>query len=149
MKFLTRTIIVLVVFNLAMGNLALAQAEGQAEPTFEAAVPLEPGQTTVRRQAPVWTCSMHPQIRLRKPGKCSICSMDLMPIATENSVGVPTLATAPPAVAMPSEQEPPMPSTGMPALSSYYTRARSTGQISSRKVLVIPTTEVKVEDLVE
>jgi hypothetical protein len=31
MKFLTRTIIVLAVLNLAMGSFALAQAEGQAE----------------------------------------------------------------------------------------------------------------------
>ncbi len=25
----------------------------------------------------IWTCSMHPQVRLRKPGKCPICSMAL------------------------------------------------------------------------
>jgi Cu(I)/Ag(I) efflux system membrane fusion protein len=28
----------------------------------------------------VWTCSMHPQIRLPKPGKCPICFMDLIPL---------------------------------------------------------------------
>ncbi len=27
----------------------------------------------------VWTCSMHPQIRLPKPGSCPICNMRLMP----------------------------------------------------------------------
>ena len=27
----------------------------------------------------VWTCSMHPQVRLPKPGKCPICSMPLIP----------------------------------------------------------------------
>jgi hypothetical protein len=26
----------------------------------------------------VFTCSMHPQIKTRKTGKCSICSMDLV-----------------------------------------------------------------------
>src|SRR6187401_2634808 len=26
----------------------------------------------------VWTCSMHPQVRLPKPGKCPICSMPLV-----------------------------------------------------------------------
>ena len=26
----------------------------------------------------VWTCSMHPQIRMEKPGKCPICAMDLI-----------------------------------------------------------------------
>lgn len=27
-----------------------------------------------------WTCSMHPQIRQDKPGKCPICGMDLIPL---------------------------------------------------------------------
>jgi len=27
-----------------------------------------------------WTCSMHPQIKMDKPGKCPICSMDLVPL---------------------------------------------------------------------
>jgi Cu(I)/Ag(I) efflux system membrane fusion protein len=30
----------------------------------------------------VWTCSMHPQIRMDKPGKCPICGMDLIPLQT-------------------------------------------------------------------
>jgi len=28
----------------------------------------------------IWTCSMHPQIRLPEPGKCPICFMDLIPV---------------------------------------------------------------------
>ena len=28
-----------------------------------------------------WTCSMHPQIKLPKPGKCPICFMELIPLA--------------------------------------------------------------------
>jgi len=28
----------------------------------------------------IWTCSMHPQIRLSEPGKCPICGMDLIPL---------------------------------------------------------------------
>ena len=27
-----------------------------------------------------WTCAMHSQIRLGKPGKCPICGMDLIPL---------------------------------------------------------------------
>lgn len=27
-----------------------------------------------------WTCAMHPQIKLAKPGKCPICGMDLIPL---------------------------------------------------------------------
>ncbi len=30
-------------------------------------------------QEEVWTCSMHPQIRMPKPGQCPICGMDLIP----------------------------------------------------------------------
>lgn len=30
-------------------------------------------------QDTVWTCSMHPQIRMEEPGQCPICGMDLIP----------------------------------------------------------------------
>lgn len=33
----------------------------------------------VEKKVEVWTCSMHPQIRLPNPGKCPICGMDLIP----------------------------------------------------------------------
>ena len=33
----------------------------------------------------VWTCSMHPQVRLPKPGKCPICSMPLIPVNQPSS----------------------------------------------------------------
>ena len=36
-----------------------------------------------KRQVTMWTCSMHPQIRQPKPGKCPICFMDLVPVITE------------------------------------------------------------------
>lgn len=29
----------------------------------------------------VWTCSMHPQVRQPRPGKCPICGMDLIPVS--------------------------------------------------------------------
>ena len=28
----------------------------------------------------IWTCSMHPQVKLPEPGKCPICFMDLIPL---------------------------------------------------------------------
>ncbi|MEK6615086.1 MAG: efflux RND transporter periplasmic adaptor subunit, partial [Bacteroidota bacterium] len=34
----------------------------------------------IEQQATIWTCSMHPQIRKDKPGKCPICAMDLIPL---------------------------------------------------------------------
>lgn len=37
------------------------------------------------KKAQIWTCSMHPQIRLPNPGKCPICGMDLIPAAEEGA----------------------------------------------------------------
>ncbi len=33
-------------------------------------------------QGQIWTCSMHPQIRMNEPGQCPICGMDLIPAAS-------------------------------------------------------------------
>jgi Cu(I)/Ag(I) efflux system membrane fusion protein len=33
----------------------------------------------------LWTCSMHPQIKQDKPGKCPICAMDLVPLSDLSS----------------------------------------------------------------
>lgn len=38
------------------------------------------GHETVAAQEEIWTCSMHPQIRMHEPGKCPICAMDLIPL---------------------------------------------------------------------
>ncbi|MDA3893935.1 MAG: efflux RND transporter periplasmic adaptor subunit [Salinivirgaceae bacterium] len=35
--------------------------------------------------ATTWTCSMHPQIKMDKPGQCPICAMDLIPLETNSS----------------------------------------------------------------
>jgi Cu(I)/Ag(I) efflux system membrane fusion protein len=32
--------------------------------------------------AQLWTCSMHPDVKQPKPGKCPLCFMDLVPVAT-------------------------------------------------------------------
>jgi len=37
----------------------------------------------------IWTCSMHPQIRLDEPGKCPICGMDLIPLERNASASNP------------------------------------------------------------
>jgi Cu(I)/Ag(I) efflux system membrane fusion protein len=36
----------------------------------------------------VWTCAMHPQIRMDKPGKCPICGMDLIPLSQSGNTSV-------------------------------------------------------------
>ena len=37
----------------------------------------------------VWTCAMHPQIRLAKAGKCPLCGMDLVTVKNEKKEDVP------------------------------------------------------------
>jgi Cu(I)/Ag(I) efflux system membrane fusion protein len=47
----------------------------------------------------IWTCSMHPQIRQPKPGKCPICGMDLIRVSTEaEEVGPRELKLSPTAI---------------------------------------------------
>lgn len=36
--------------------------------------------TSESAKGTIWTCSMHPQIRLPEPGQCPICGMDLIPL---------------------------------------------------------------------
>src|SRR6185295_18617177 len=35
----------------------------------------------------IYSCSMHPQVRSNKPGKCPICGMELAPIGSIQSSG--------------------------------------------------------------
>ena len=35
---------------------------------------------TANVQGTIWTCAMHPQIRMKEPGKCPICAMQLIPL---------------------------------------------------------------------
>lgn len=41
-------------------------------------------QSKAEEEQTIWTCSMHPQIRQNKPGKCPICFMDLIPLKESN-----------------------------------------------------------------
>lgn len=43
-----------------------------------------PEHAHVDETAKIWTCSMHPQIRRDGPGKCPICSMDLVPVTVSD-----------------------------------------------------------------
>ncbi len=44
--------------------------------------------TDIEQQSTVWTCAMHPQIRMDKPGKCPICGMDLIPLAESGILSI-------------------------------------------------------------
>jgi Cu(I)/Ag(I) efflux system membrane fusion protein len=45
-------------------------------------------QTAVAEQETIWTCAMHPQIRMAEPGKCPICGMDLIPLVQNGTAGM-------------------------------------------------------------
>jgi len=64
--------------------------------------------TTVTDQT--WTCSMHPQVRLPKPGKCPICSMPLVPatVPTKSTNSEPMLELSEHARAMASVETVPV-----------------------------------------
>lgn len=42
-------------------------------------------QETETVEATIWTCPMHPQIKMNEPGKCPICGMELVPEETLRS----------------------------------------------------------------
>lgn len=62
-----------------------------------AAIAIWPERSTNATAEGEWTCSMHPQIRLDKPGQCPICGMNLIPVSqlselseTERRAGIET-----------------------------------------------------------
>ncbi len=53
-------------------------AQGAADPKAR-----EPDHADTAEAKTLWTCSMHPQIKLPKAGICPICNMDLIPLKTK------------------------------------------------------------------
>ncbi len=125
MKSLTKTIIVLAVFNLATGNFALAQNV--------------PGENVPESSA-------EPAARARVRVPTSSEPLSVKPPETEPpSLGLPPLSKSIPVA--PTPAAPPVP-PGVPQFVTRTTRATGLTRSASWKVLVIPTTEVKTEELV-
>jgi Cu(I)/Ag(I) efflux system membrane fusion protein len=40
-----------------------------------------PQRSTEQTSGEIWTCSMHPQVQMDKPGRCPICGMTLIPLS--------------------------------------------------------------------
>ncbi len=68
------TALVLVALGIGIGKFLPGRTEIKTSPV----------KTVAENQ--MWTCSMHPQVRQPKPGKCPICSMTLIPVKS-NSTG--------------------------------------------------------------
>jgi Cu(I)/Ag(I) efflux system membrane fusion protein len=70
----SRWLLLLLIAVFAVGYIIRGAGENKtAEPTAS-----ERG----TQQSQWWTCAMHPQIHQPKPGKCPICFMDLIPVAS-------------------------------------------------------------------
>jgi len=41
------------------------------------------GRVATSQKETKWTCAMHPQIQLNKPGDCPLCGMDLIPVQSD------------------------------------------------------------------
>ncbi len=74
-------IVIIVIIALALGYW-LGSAMREQSPSVGSA-PLASKPAPPKKQ--YWTCSMHPQINLPKPGKCPICGMTLIPVAKKSS----------------------------------------------------------------
>lgn len=48
----------------------------------------KPEQVTEVSQSTIWTCAMHPQIRMDKPGNCPICGMELIPLEKKGTPSI-------------------------------------------------------------
>jgi Cu(I)/Ag(I) efflux system membrane fusion protein len=91
----------------AAGVLALLGLAFVAGALWRGAGDKEPGAghddgAAVHGQREVWTCSMHPQIRLPRAGQCPICFMDLIPLdsGSEDETGSRVLSVGKNAAAL-------------------------------------------------
>lgn len=81
-----RAVIILIVIALAAGWTVSSMIHGPRVSTknsFEHAHGSGEESTT-------WTCAMHPQIQLPKPGQCPICGMDLIQLKSDAGDGMPS-----------------------------------------------------------
>lgn len=59
----------------------------KAERANEIQIQSHEGHDHLTEDPSTWTCSMHPQIKMDKPGQCPICAMDLIPLTSAQSSG--------------------------------------------------------------
>ena len=70
----------LLLFVLGFASRGMLSGDGQ--PAQVASPNGSPAGQHQGSEASIWTCAMHPQIRQPGPGKCPICGMDLVPVAS-------------------------------------------------------------------
>jgi len=63
--------------------------------TFLGMASCSKGPTTKDSNIDYWTCTMHPSVHLKDPGKCPICSMDLVPVIKRSATPASSSENAP------------------------------------------------------
>lgn len=76
------SLVIVAVVAFSLGGLFLGG--GGSEDNTAGEAQHEHADATDSAKPTMWTCSMHPQIRLPKPGKCPICFMDLIPVQADS-----------------------------------------------------------------
>jgi Cu(I)/Ag(I) efflux system membrane fusion protein len=69
--------VLLVVFAFVAGALMTGGRESEQNARMSEG---PTGVEAAKQETQLWTCSMHPQIKLPKSGQCPICGMDLIPV---------------------------------------------------------------------
>ena len=64
-----------------------------------------------------WTCTMHPSVHAKDPGKCPICAMNLVPVLKRDTAGVTPAATKEQTANTPAEKKSGDMGEGMPGMS--------------------------------
>jgi membrane fusion protein, copper/silver efflux system len=92
-----------IVLGVWIGRAPIRAAEREAQTLLAAEAPAE------NARVQEYTCSMHPQIRLRDPkAKCPICFMDLIPVGEDDDAGERSLVMSESAVRLAQIQTAPV-----------------------------------------
>jgi len=81
-RLIRLVVLLLIVFGVGtvLGRRGCSSSEPGPQATTEAG-----HDHGAHEQDSVYTCSMHPQIRMDEPGQCPICGMDLIPVANNDA----------------------------------------------------------------
>ena len=81
-----KTIVIAAAVALVLGVVIGLLIRGGSRPSTQSdKIKPEQAQKTKQSEKTLWTCSMHPQIKQPKPGKCPICGMTLIPLKKDSS----------------------------------------------------------------
>ncbi|MDP3920747.1 MAG: efflux RND transporter periplasmic adaptor subunit [Candidatus Omnitrophota bacterium] len=82
-----RAVVILVMIALGTGWLASSILQGPRNSPKSSSEHAHGSE----KQPKIWTCAMHPHIQLPKPGKCPLCGMALIPLASHDGEGMPSV----------------------------------------------------------